>query len=141
MHRFIGTEYDEFIDKYFNIYTYNDHVDPNLMCYAYVEGNYAYLGINEVWKPETFGELLDGIDADSSLKPTSFYDTASNEMHSLFDVHTVHELLDQYRDKKLEITGLSYGAQCVMLQNAGEKPPELDLSNKQVPVNLYYSQT
>lgn len=141
MHRFIGTEYDEFIDKYFNIYTYNDHVDPNLMCYAYVEGNYAYLGINEVWKPETFGELLDGIDADSSLKPTSFYDTASNEMHSLFDVHTVHELLDQYRDKKLEITGLSYGAQCVMLQNAGEKPPELDLSNKQgyIAVELPYS--
>ena len=141
MHRFIGTEYDEFIDKSFNIYTYNDHVDPNLMCYAYVEGNYAYLGINEVWKPETFGELLDGIDADSSLKPTSFYDTASNEMHSLFDVHTVHELLDQYRDKKLEITGLSYGAQCVMLQNAGEKPPELDLSNKQgyIAVELPYS--
>lgn len=141
MHRFIGTEYDEFIDKYFNIYTYNDHIDPNLMCYAYVEGNYAYLGINEVWKPETFGELLDGIDADSSLKPKSFYDTASNEMHSLFDVHTVHELLDQYRDKKLEITGLSYGAQCVMLQNAGEKPPELDLSNKQgyIAVELPYS--
>ncbi|WP_028515713.1 hypothetical protein [Ruminococcus flavefaciens] len=141
MHRFIGTEYDEFIDKYFNIYTYNDHIDPNLMCYAYVEGNYAYLGINEVWKPETFGDLLDGIDADSNLKPKSFYDTASNEMHSLFDVHTVHELLDQYRDKKLEITGLSYGAQCVMLQNAGEKPPELDLSNKQgyIAVELPYS--
>lgn len=141
MHRFIGTEYDEFIDKYFNIYTYNDHVDPNFMCYAYVEGNYAYLGRNEVWKPETFGDLLDGIDADSSLKPTSFYDTASNEMHSLFDVHTVNEILDQYRDKKLEITGLSYGAQCVMLQNAGEKPPELDLSNKQgyISVELPYS--
>jgi hypothetical protein len=62
-------------------------------------------------------------------------------MHSLFDVHTVHELLDQYRDKKLEITGLSYGAQCVMLQNAGEKPPELDLSNKQgyIAVELPYS--
>ncbi|MBR0511079.1 MAG: hypothetical protein IJJ81_00710 [Ruminococcus sp.] len=133
----IRTEYDEDTGKYFDIYQYQN-IDPNFICYAYTEGNYAYFGINEVWKPKTFGELLDGIDAESELKTTDFYDASANERHSIFDTHTVYELLNQYRDKELEITGLSYVARNIMLQNAGESPSELDLSNKLGYISVRY---
>lgn len=136
----ISTEYNEDTGKYYDIYQYKN-IDPNFMCYAYTEGTYAYYGINEAWNPKNFGELLDGIDAESNMKITDFYDVSANERHSLFFVSTVYELLYQYRDKELEITGLSYGARSMMLQNSGKNAPELDLSNKlgYIPVRVPYT--
>lgn len=126
---FIDVTYDEDIGKFINIYSYS-YIDPKFMCYAYIDGNYAYLGINETWQPETFGELLDGIYSKDFMKTNYFYDNTNNRSRSISDPEAVHELLDQYRDKKLKVTGISYGAQEYLAAKEGWDTPELDLSGK-----------
>ena len=126
---FIDVTYDEDIGKFINIYSYS-YIDPKFMCYAYIDGNYAYLGINETWQPETFGELLDGFYSKDFMRTNYFYDNTNNQSRSISDPEAVHELLDQYRDKKLKVTGISYGAQEYLAAKEGLDTPELDLSGK-----------
>lgn len=125
--RYLGSEYDEDLDMTFNIYAHPD-LDPDFMCYVYTDGYYGYLGVNEVWSPETFGDLLDGIKSDDNLKTRSFYNASSGSYRTVSDEKAVNELLKSYRDKKLEITGTSFSSQVYMAQKNGIKPPERDLS-------------
>ena len=128
---YIGREYDANLNRIFYIYAYpNPNIDPEFMCCCYMDGDYAYVGINETWQPETLGDLLDGINSDYNLIFSAFYDTSAGQVRSISDSYAASELLSGYRGKKLEITGTSYNAACEAARKDRRLSPELDLSNK-----------
>lgn len=127
---YLGREYDEDLNTTFYIYAH-DGLDPEFMCIASTSDSYyAYLGINETWKPETLGDIISGADFNDYVNTPYVYDTAENSFHKVSDENAVRELLRSYSGRKVQITGLSHRATVYNAQRDGIEPPSFNLSSK-----------
>ncbi len=127
---YLGREYDEDLNTTFYIYAH-DGLDPEFMCFASTSDSYyAYLGINETWKPETLGDIISGADFNDYVNTPYVYDTAENSFHKVSDENAVRELLRSYSGRKVQITGLSHRATVYNAQRDGIEPPSFNLSSK-----------
>ena len=127
---YLGREYDEDLNTTFYIYAHDD-LDPEFMCFASTSDSYyAYLGINETWKPETLGDIISGADFNDYVNTPYVYDTAENSFHRVSDENAVRELLRSYSGRKVQITGLSHRATVYNAQRDGIEPPSFNLSSK-----------
>ncbi|MCR4637638.1 hypothetical protein [Ruminococcus sp.] len=136
---YIGSEFDENTGDIFYIYKYGS-LAPDFMCAAVIYGqNTGYIGVNETWQPETLGDLLDGTNAHGTMRPASLYDSSEKRSYIFSDSKAALDLMEDYRDKKLQIEGLSTGAQNHIAAKEGTEPPELDLSSKRGTIQVLTS--
>ena len=135
----IAAERDDTTDLNLVFYKYGD-IDLDFMCVAVIYGqNTGYIGVNEVWNPDTLGDILNGANAEKTMKAASLYDYNDKRFYVFSDQKSAFELLRDYSDRPAQIAGLSNGAQRFMLQNAGEEPPALDTSNKLGSIHIVTS--
>jgi hypothetical protein len=127
---YLGREYDEGLNTTFYFYAH-DGLDPEFMCIASTSDSYyAYLGVNETWKPDTLGDIISGADFNDYVNTPYVYDNAENSFHKVSDENAVRELLRSYSGRKVQITGQSYSAAIYNAQRDGIEPPSFDLSGK-----------
>lgn len=135
----IAAERDDTTGLNLVFYKYGD-IDLDFMCVAVIYGqNTGYIGVNEVWNPDTLGDILNGANAEKTMKAASLYDYNDKRFYVFSDQKSAFELLRDYSDRPAQIAGLSNGAQRFMLQNAGEEPPALDTSNKLGSIHIVTS--
>ncbi|WP_303805369.1 hypothetical protein [Ruminococcus flavefaciens] len=135
----IAAERDDTTGLNLVFYKYGD-IDLDFMCVAVIYGqNTGYIGVNEVWNPDTLGDILNGANAEKTMKAASLYDYNDKRFYVFSDQKSAFELLRDYSDRPAQITGLSNGTQRFMLQNAGEEPPALDTSNKLGSIHIVTS--
>ena len=135
----IAAERDDATGLNLVFYKYGD-IDLDFMCVAVIYGqNTGYIGVNEVWNPDTLGDILNGANAEKTMKAASLYDYNDKRFYVFSDQKSAFELLRDYSDRPAQIAGLSNGAQRFMLQNAGEEPPALDTSNKLGSIHIVTS--
>lgn len=135
----IAAERDDTTGLNLVFYKYGD-IDLDFMCVAVIYGqNTGYIGVNEVWNPDTLGDILNGANAEKTMKAASLYDYNDKRFYVFSDQKSAFDLLRDYSDRPAQIAGLSNGAQRFMLQNAGEEPPALDTSNKLGSIHIVTS--